>query len=206
LSPLRSSAALALALLFTSCQSPDGSARVVAHFKTNQCGLGQTADNLMNYNFDAAYMQTERFGGAMIIGIQKYRVSIEETDGLQIRIDLVALLNRGLLTDDRARHQIIRTDPTKPLVLATSTASTDANAVLSLFTTCPDFPSSEARSGVLSFDKLTLAEDPTNTGENERIGGTLTATLSRAYTSTAVGTLDAVFDFAPPRRPLTVFN
>jgi hypothetical protein len=154
-------------------------------------------------------MQTERFGGVLLIDIQRYRVSLEETDGLQIRLNLQELLSRGLLVVN-ANNQIVRADPTKALTLPvsalTATNASDANATLNLFTTCPDFPTSEARTGVLSLTKVTLAQAPNDTGENERIAGALTATLSRAYTSTSVGTLESLFDFAPPRRPLTVFQ
>ena len=61
-------------------------------------------------------------------------------------------------------------------------------------------------SGVLLLDKITLAADPADTGTGERLSGTVTATLTRAIDDDPVGTLQAFFDFTPPRRPLTDFK
>jgi hypothetical protein len=174
---------------------------VTAHFSKNECSAGNSAD-LQNYGFDAGYLATERFDGFLLITIQKYRSALEEADGLAIRLNLKRLMKLGIFVDDTNRHQIVRADATRAALIKTSTLADDANASLNLFNTCPSFPSSYASRGRLSLDKVTLAEDPVDTGENESLGGTLTATLTRANEELPVGTIDVVFDFSPPRRPL----
>ncbi len=93
-----------------------------------------------------------------------------------------------------------------PLVLPVSQNPSGANAALSLFETCPEFPTLDVLSGVLQLTTVTLAQDPQDTGRMERLAGTLTATLTRSNAEGRVGTLRAEFDFAPPRRPLTDFK
>jgi hypothetical protein len=196
-----------LLLLFvvasSGCSEPDGVGLVRASFSKNECKPG-TERNLEGYEFDAGYLATERFSGVLQVIIQKHRVNVEETDGLVIRLSLQRLLDQGVL--EFAREQIVRTDGDKPIVIRTSTAPEDANVSLSLFGTCPEFPTHYGQSGVLTIDKLTLAADPMDTGTGERIGGTMTATLTRANEREPVGTVEAIFDFAPPRRPLTDFK
>jgi hypothetical protein len=186
------------------CEGPAGSATVSAtFFEDDHCKPG-TARNLRHYQFDAGYLATERFGGVLAVIIQKHRVDVEETDGLVIRFSLEKLLDDGTVVVDRDR--IVRADPTQEVVIRTSTSPDDANAALSLFGTCPEFPTHYASRGVFTLNKLTLAADPMDTGSGEAIGGTLTATLSRANERDPVGTVDADFDFFPPRRPLTDFK
>jgi hypothetical protein len=179
-----------------------GTGIVRAQFLENNCKPGTDRD-LENFEYSADYLATERFSGILQIYIQKYRVDIEETDGLLIRFSIDTLIEGGILKIDR--EQVVRTDPDAPLLLRTSTAATDANASLSLFGTCPEFPT-HFGSGLLTIDKLALAADPMDTGTNERISGTLTATLTRSNSRFPVGEMEAIFDFAPPRRPLTDFK
>lgn len=194
--------AAVLAGLLPACSGPDGSARVQAHFTASMCRPGGSAASPSDFSFDAGYLATERFGGALLISIQKYSDSINNTDGLQIRVDLTRLLKQKRLIVDMARGQIERADAAAALALQTTTSTTDANVALSLYVTCPDFPSSYASQGLLSFDEFTLASQPADTGDNERLGGTVTATLTRAGDDGPIGTLQAVFEFSPPRRPL----
>jgi hypothetical protein len=197
-------ASFPLALL-AACDGPNGFGRVVARFTSDECPAG-TKRGLTDYEFEADYLATERFGGALLIGIQKHRVNVEETDGLAILINLDACLDQGRLVIDRGRGQIVRADSSQSLDLRTSTVPPDANAALSLFQTCPEVPTNHAIGGVLELTKLTISERPEQTGEGERVAGTLTATIAREDLDGPAGTLEASFDFAPPRRPLTDFK
>lgn len=196
-------AALSLALL--SCGGVDGSAVVRGRLEINDCraSMPEAPSELA---FEAGYLSTERYSSSLLISIQQYAVEVEETDGLVIRFPLGVLLESGALVVDPARSQIVRADPSRPLVVRTSTHPNDANAVLSLFQTCPEFPASRAVDGELTLDKLTLAAEPEDTGQGERLGGVLRATMGRASSRSTIGTVDAIFDFAPPRRPLTDFR
>src|SRR5689334_17229181 len=98
-SPRRIALLGALLAAATACQGPDGSGRVVAHFTTLECKGGDAAD-LAGYGFDAQYLATDRFSGTLLISILKYRVNIEETDGLVIRLSLKRLLAQKALTVD----------------------------------------------------------------------------------------------------------
>lgn len=195
----------AAGLCLAGCEGSNGIGHVEAHLLPNECSP-ERSTVLDPYAYDAAYLATERFGSTLLIDIQKYRVDVEEGDGLVIRLDLGELIVRGDLILDRSRHQIVRRDPSRPLMIRTSTRSNEASVALSLFKTCPFFPTHVARDGVLAIDKLNIAEDPSNTGENERIGGVLTSTMARANARGAVGRLRADFDFAPPRRPLRLIK
>jgi hypothetical protein len=200
-SRIASAVLFAGAVGISSCNGENGSARVQASFFKNECGPGDPQD-LANYGFDARYLVTERFKGVLLITIQKYKADLVESDGITARLQLDQLLKRGILAVDSMHQQIVRADPTKAALIKTSTGAGDANVSLSLYQTCPNFPTSNASAGLISFDKLTLAQDATNTGENEHLGGTITATLTRLNEDGPVGRLNVVFDFAPPRRPL----
>jgi hypothetical protein len=186
-----------------ACEGPPGVGVVRASFVKNECKAGTERD-LDGYEYEANYLATERFSGILQIIVQKHKVDIEETDGLLIRVSLQRLLEQGVLIFDR--EQIVRAIPDKPIVVRTSTAREDANVSLSLFGTCPEFPTHYASQGVLTLDKITLTADPMDTGTGERLGGTLTATLTRSNERMPVGIVESFFDFAPPRRPLTDFK
>lgn len=192
-----------LALLTLSCEETAGSGAVNAHFLRDQCESGFNQP-FADYSFEAGYLATERFSGILEIIIQEHKVDVEESDGLVIRFSLDQQIEQDHLVYDR--DQIIRTDLSQPLTIRTSTVHTDANVALSLFKTCPMFPTHYAHSGLLTLDKITLAADPADTGTGERLSGTVTATLTRAIDDDPVGTLQAFFDFDPPRRPLTDFK
>lgn len=196
---------LAVLLVGLGCGAPEGKGVVRGHFSSNECKPG-TPRVLEGFAFEAGYLATERFGGVLLIILQKHRVDVEETDGLVIRVRLDALLRTGALIVDEGRGQIVRKEPGAALALRTSSVAEDANIALSLFLTCPEFPTHYAVDGLLRLEKLTLSKLPEQTGEGESIGGTLTATLTRSNAEGPVGTLDAEFDFSPPRRPLTDFK
>jgi hypothetical protein len=164
------------------------------------------APDLVEFGFDAGYLSTERFLDVVMVQVFRYPLLVEETDGLTVRLDLGALRRRGLLRVDPARRQLVRADLSRPLEIPLTPGDGEANAVLSLFDTCPDFPQFPVVEGSLRLTALTLAADPEDTGEQERVVGTITATLARASSDAPVGTLRASFDFTPPRRPLATFN
>lgn len=201
----RQVAAVALGALLVGCETPDGEATVRAHLDVGDC-RGTAEAGRDDFVFEGGYLATERYSGVLLIQLQEHAAEVEETDGLTIRLDLRPLLEDGRLVVDTQRDLIVRGDPERPLVIRTSTRSTDANVSLSLFSTCPEFPTAQAIDGQLVLDKLNLAEDPEDTGEGERLGGTVTATLARSSSAKPAGTLDATFDFSPPRRPLTDFR
>lgn len=192
----------ALAVASSACEGAAGTGVVRAAFKENNCKPGTDRD-LANYEYRAQYLATERFSGILQIYIQKYRVDVEETDSLVIRFSVDELLRDGTLAIKD--EQIVRADSNSPIVIRTSTLSGDANASLSLFGTCPEFPT-HFGTGLLKFEEFTLALEPMDTGTNELLVGTLTATLTRNNAREPVGTMEAIFDFAPPRRPLTDFK
>jgi hypothetical protein len=180
-----------------------GNATVTAEFDELECRIGKERGALDGYAFDADYMATERFAGTLLIQIQKHKVNVEETDGMVLRLQLDQLLDVGIIRADDASDQIVPTVTTAPLTLDLSTDEDDTNASLSLFQTCPEFPTHEALSGEVRFDIFALAIDPDDTGRGEHLAGTVTATLTRANATGRVGDLRAEFDFLPPRRPLT---
>jgi hypothetical protein len=140
--------------------------------------------------------------------LQKHFANVEDTDGLVIRFPLDDMIDRGILKKERGQ---IKRPSDQDLVVYTRSASiatsSEMSAALSLFLTCPEFPQAYAMSGgVLTINKLTISADPVDTGEGEVLAGTLTATLTRANAKGPVGSLRAVFDFPPPRRPLTDFK
>ena len=177
-----------------------------AQFDEPECQIDKRKESLEDYSFNAGYMSTERFAGILLIMIQKHRVNVEETDGLVIRMSLEKLLEEGRLLLDDGTAQFVRSDATKPLILAVSLDEGDANAALSLFQTCPEHPTHQAQQGLLQFTTFNVAEDPMDTGRMEHLAGTLTATLTRSNAEGRVGMLRAAFDFAPPRRPLSDFK
>ncbi|MCK6544410.1 hypothetical protein L6R52_00940 [Myxococcota bacterium] len=195
----------ALCAVTVGCDGPNGAGVVRAWLDVGDC-RGTDAAGRDDFGFDAGYLATERYSGVLLIQIQEHAAEVEETDGLTIRLDLRPLLADGRIVVDHQRAQLVRGDGTRPLVVRTSTSPRDANVSLSLFGTCPEFPTSHAIDGQLVLDKLTLAEDPEDTGDGERLGGTVTATLARSSGTTPAGTLEATFDFSPPRRPLTDFR
>lgn len=176
-----------------------------AAFDEPECQIGKERSTLDDYGFDADFMATERFGGILIILIQKYAVKVEETDSLVMRVNLDHLLELGLLVEDPAQEQIVRAGEA-PLELPTSRDPEDVNVALSLIQTCPEFPTHQAMSGTVRFTSFVLSLDAEDTGREERLAGTLTSTLTRANADGPVGSVRSTFDFEPPRQPLTDFD
>ena len=195
-----------IAALSVGCGTLDGTGSVAATFFVDDCPPGTERD-LSNYSFDAGWLATERYSGVLIIQVQEYRVRIEETDSAAVRLDLRRLLDEGTLIANDDTEEIRRADETAPLVLPLVPEGGFANASLSLFQTCPNFPTLHATSGSVELTELVLAVDPEDTGNDERLAGTFTATIARSVDlAVPAGTTVGVFDFAPPARPTVSFK
>ena len=155
------------------------------------------------FGFDADYIATERFEGVLFIQIFEYRLLREETNGLAIRLDLNAMADTGALQRDTG-SDFLRL--TSPVTLALEAGPAVAGATLDLFEACPLDPTLLATPGALTLTELTLQKDADDTGEDERLRGTLTATVTRASVGGPVGQLTASFDFSPPEQPLKTFQ
>jgi len=143
------------------------------------------------YAFEADRMATQRIENVLEIIVQEYHVDLEESDGLLIRIpdvrELRALSQAGKL----------------PIRRTISMQRNDVNAALSLFQTCPDRPTLNAVSGTLTFDRFEIAALPEDTGNEEALKATLTATVTSVERGVPVGHISAVFDFIPSTRAIT---
>jgi hypothetical protein len=198
---------LLLSLLLAGCGlGKSGTATVEAQFDMPECQIDKKVSSLEDYRFDARYMSTERFAGILLVMIQRHRVNVEETDGVVIRLSIDDLMESQQLALDSERHLFVQPDPATPIVLSVGRDPDGTNAALSLFSTCPEFPTHPVLAGELKLDTIIIAEDPDDTGRMEKLTGTLTATLTRSNAEGRVGTMLTVFDFAPPRRPLTDFK
>lgn len=195
-----------VAVALAGCDGLQGGGAVSANFFVEECPPDDELD-LNPYGFDAAWLATERFSGVLIIQIQEYRVRIEESDSVAVRVEMAKMIDAGLLEIDEANDRIVLADPSTPLVLPVGTEGGFANATLSLFQTCPDFPTLFATSGTLRISDWVIAVDPEDTGRGERLVGTLTATLADAAApDTPAATVASEFDFEPPRRPTISFK
>ncbi len=195
--------AASLALGLTACEDPAGDARIEARFTNTECRPGSPKSELEDYNYDASYLATERFSGVLKLMLQKYRVNVEEGDTFIIRVNIGELEHRSLLTRNEKQITIAGD---QPLRLKIGEEENEAQVLLSLFGTCPNYPVNYAISGELVFTTLELALDPMDTGIDEHVVGTVTATMARHSARESVGQLQATFDFFPPRRPLTDFK
>ena len=165
-----------------ACSSPDnGRGLVEGEFSVEECRpSGDFARQ--NYRFNAGHLGTKRFINTLTLSILKYAVELEETDGLQIRLgDLDAL----------------RAIETRPFSRKISQDSEDVNVSLSLFDTCPDRPTLVALDGEIEFTEFAVAEDPEDTGREEVLAGTLTATVVAADGMTIAGTIRSEFNYRP---------
>lgn len=194
--PLALLAALGLA---SACYPRASSGEVQADFTVDDCPPGDDNDGLEDYGFEPGFFGVTRFYDDVTIELFEYRVLVEETDGLSIRLRLGDLVEAGQIAEDGDSGRYRLTAP--PLELPVSLEG-NARASLSMFQTCFDFPTVHAVSGTLRFDRLRLAIDPEDLGRDERVAGTLTASIARGAPQEHVGTLTAVFDFEVPRRPL----
>lgn len=182
-----------------------GTAIVEVDLVEPECQVDKERSALEDYQFEADFMATERFAGILTVLLQRHPVKVEETDALVMRIDLDLLLELGLLAVDEAEEQIVLAEDAV-LELATTRDPDDVNVAVSLIETCPEFPTHQALTGTVSFTTFVVAEDAKDTGRDERLAGTLAATLTRANADGPVGTVRSTFDFAPPRQPLTDFK
>lgn len=158
-----------------------GTGDVAGHFIVDDCHDGETA-TFPRYGFTASLLSTRRFERALDIVLNDEAVDLEETDGLIIQIPDV----RPLISDIA-----------RPIVRPLGRGQDQLRASLSLFTTCPFHPTLHAISGEVRFDKLTIAPDPDNTGVNEVVEGSMTATVAGTDPDLAVGVVDARFSFRP---------
>ena len=137
--------------------------------------------------------------------VYDHQVRLEETDGLSIRVPLQELVDRGLLVLDPARDRLVRADQSQALRLPVGLGQDELNASFSLYLTCPDQPSFPAI-GTLVLNDLVLAAEGEDTGVDEHVQGSFTATLTRSLDGPVVGQLRSEFDFLPPRQPLATFK
>lgn len=177
---------------------------MAADFSVTDCPPGDNNDGLKNYRFDAGFLGIARFMDDITIQLFEYKVLVEETDGLSIRLRLTDLVDQGILVAAPGAKQYQLAAP--PLELPLMIEGLGARASLSMFQTCPDFPTVHASSGTLRFDVLTISVDPEDTGHDERVEGTLTATVSRGVPMQNVGRVRSQFAFDVPRRPLMTFQ
>lgn len=201
----RAGAALALALLLAGCSRAIGTGEVRADFLVQDCPPGEVNGGLEDYHYDAGFLGTARFQGSVTLQIFKHRSLPEETDGLAVRLDLNALQQSGVLVlDQSAGRLVLASSPTALPVAFQDPVGAEVN--LSLFGTCPDFPTMHGVAGTVTFDELRFALDPEGTGIDERVVGTLTASVARGTPLQVVGRLDAAFEFEVPKRPLMTFE
>ncbi len=194
---------LASLLLLTSCDRLLGEGSVQANFTVGDCPVGDSNSGLEDYGFEAAFLGTTRFNDDVSVQIYEHAGSLEDTDGLSIRFNLADLLRAGTLQADEANEAYNLASP--PLRVPLSHAGA-VSATLSMFHTCPHSPAVYAASGTLEFNVLRLVIDPDDTGDDERIEGTMTATVVRGVDMETVGTVQADFQFDVPKRPLMSFR
>lgn len=166
--------------------APNGSGRVDARLKVDECR--PSGDFTGGYRYEADRLDTQRFEDTLTILVLDYSVDIEQGDGLFIRIDDVKTIGDPM------------TEP-RPFSRSIDRSANGVNASLSLFQTCPDRPTLRASSGRVTFSSFSIATDPADTGDQELLVGTLTATLTGVDGNVA-GSLTAEFDFRPRRLPV----
>jgi len=173
---------------------------VRADFTVTDCPPGDENDDLAGYGFEPGFFGVTRFDEDIAIQLWEHRGQLEETDGVSIKLRLSDLVAAGQLVEDgdSGRYRVAA----PPLVLPLSLDGLGARSSLSMFQTCYDFPTVHAVRGTVRLDVLRLALDPEDLGHDERVEGTLTASIARGAPPEAVGTMQAEFAFDVPRRPL----
>lgn len=194
-----------LLLLSAACVGDDGTGYVEARFDPPECPIGEVNDSLKLLRYEAGWLATERYLGVIYLQVFDHQVRLEETDGLSIRVSLQDLVDQKLLVLDPVRDRLVRADEGQPLRLPVGLGQDEHNASLSLYLTCPDQPSFPAI-GTLVFNDLVLAAEGEDTGVDEHVQGSFTATLTRSLEGPVVGQLRSEFDFLPPRQPLATFK
>ena len=171
-----------------ACSSPEnGEGFVEGRFSVEECRPSGNFDK-QDFRFDAGYLGTMRFLNTLTLSILEYAIELEETDGLLIRL---GELDKYWMVQERPFSLPISRDPE------------DVNVSLSLFETCPDRPTLVAVDGQIEFTDFAVAQDPEDTGIEEVLAGTLTATVMAADGKTIVGTIRSEFNYRPERLSIT---
>ncbi len=192
---------VALAALLSGCAAA-GEGLVEADFDRPECPPGVRESALVGYRFSPQRLATERFHEVVIVKLDRFAVDVFETDGLGIRLDLDGLERAGAIGRDGEFYVLAAS----PLTVPIGSAPTEAQAVLSLFGTCPRFPGYEAVGGALVLDALRLRIDGAKTGQDERLAGRVEGPLGYNRAPSPVGQLRAQFDFEVPVRFLREFQ
>lgn len=171
-------------------RSAPGWARVEGAFFVEECTRGEDV-RFDAFTYDAGYIATRRFEDSLNIQLFRSQVQVEETDGLTIQLASV----------DAVRAFPAPT-PERPLLLPIGPHQSTARAILSLYTTCPRRPTLAVRTGTLTLTRALLASDPRDSGDEEHLTGTLTASVVAADDAVVVGSLRASFDFEPVSTPV----
>ena len=175
-------------VIAAGCSSPEnGQGFVEGRFAIRECRPSGDFEE-QSYRFDAGFLGTRRFKDTLTLSILKFAVELEETDGLLVRIDELSKL--------RAEQQ-------RPIVREISQAPTDINVSLSLFQTCPDRPTLVASSGTIRFDEFDVSAEPEDTGVEEIVSGTLTATVVGIDGESFAGVIRSEFSYRPGRLAIT---
>ena len=171
-----------------SCASPDnGEGLVEGRFSVEECRPSGNFKE-QDFRFKARSLGTNRFLDTLTLSILENAVELEETDGLLIRL---GDLNDYWSIQERPFTRPISGDPE------------DVNVSLSLFETCPDRPTLVAVDGQIEFTEFAVAQDPEDTGVEEVLAGTLTATVVAADGKTIAGTIRSEFNYRPERLSIT---
>ena len=179
---------LTCATLIVGCSSPEnGQGFVDGRFAIAECRPSGDFDE-QDYRFDAGFLGTRRFKDTLTLSILEYAVELEETDGLLVRIDELSKL---------------REIQERPIVRTISNSPGDINVTLSLFQTCPDRPTLFATSGEIQFDEFKVSKEPEDTGVEEIVAGTLTATVVGADGEEVAGVIRSEFNYRPGRLAIT---
>ena len=188
MSPVKRLVLIACSIVAVGCSSPEnGEGFVEGRFAISECR--PTGDfEKQDYRFDAGFLGTRRFKDTLTLNILEYAIELEETDGLLVRIDEVSELRE---IEERPFSKVI------------SQSSTDINVTLSLFQTCPDRPTLVATSGIIIFDEFKVSELPEDTGIEEIVAGTLTATVVGVDGETFAGVIRSEFNYRPGRLAIT---
>jgi hypothetical protein len=167
-----------------ACQASNGDGFVRGQFLVEECTTGEEG-RFTEYEYVPTDYRTRRFENVLFVSLQDDAVTPIESDVLDIRIPDLALL---------------KSMPRRPLRLPTVLDQAGINVTLSLYKTCPRTPQLRALSGEVVFEVFQVADDPEDTGVQENIRGTLTATVVGVDATRPAGTIEAAFSFVPSSR------
>ncbi len=191
--------AAALAVL-CACDGRLEEGRVDAQFSPAECPPGEPKEKLRDFGFDPNRLQTQRFGEVVILQILQHRAVQEEVDNLSVRIDMQPLLDQGLMEVRGDFYELTQS----PIMVSLS--STTADLALNLYSTCPDRPNATSTDGQVTLQNFRIAVVDSDTGEQELITGSVSATVEMRARTTVTAQVQASFDFAPPRSSLITFE